>query len=68
MKNDLRPRGLTPTESGQLLALVIQLAAFNDAEGSTHLRRTGSFSAFDEPNAVRLSRELLTELGIPHAE
>lgn len=38
------------------------LAAFKDVSANEELKATGKYSSFDEPNAVKTSRELLQEL------
>ena len=40
-------------------ATLRKLAAFHDESANKHLEITGSYALFDEPNAVRLSRETL---------
>lgn len=38
------------------------LAAYTDTSANEELKATGKYSSFDEPHAVRTSRELLQEL------
>lgn len=47
----------------QLLAFVVECAAFIDARGSSHLDLRGNYGFFDEPDAVKGARELLATLG-----
>lgn len=41
------------------------IASFEDKSANMHLRLTGSYSCFDEPNAVRLARAALDKLKEP---
>lgn len=36
-----------------------EIATFGDTGANTHLAKTGSYGAFDEPNAVETAREAL---------
>ena len=45
-----------------MYATLENLAAYHDRDASRQLQRTGSYSAFDEPNAVKTCRELLQRL------
>jgi len=45
-----------------LLAALMQIAAWDDRQGNDTLARTGSYAIFDEPNSVRIARQALKGL------
>lgn len=40
------------------------IAAFGDVGANLHLRSTGSYNRFDEPDAVKTARATLKKLGV----
>ena len=52
---------MTPEEElAHLRTALTLIAAFEDEAANEHLAFTGSYSAFDEPSAVRIARAALS--------
>ena len=55
---------VAPAFSEGLIYVLREMAAFDDTRASNHLAATGSYSYFDEPQAVRAARRALKEAGV----
>lgn len=55
-------------ENGKMREALVKLGAFDDQYAGDILEYRGNYSSFDEPEAVKVSRETLAALSTPPAE
>ena len=54
-----RKRSAAADEIERLRKVLLQIAATTDEQAEKHLQETGSYSRFDEPNAVQIARKAI---------